>query len=46
VDVVATALAGGLGVGDLVDLDMGYAPPLSPLWDPLQVAARALLAKL
>jgi NADPH-dependent 2,4-dienoyl-CoA reductase/sulfur reductase-like enzyme len=46
VDVVAAALAGKLTVEDLVYLDLGYAPPFSPLWDPVQVAARDLLAKL
>ncbi len=46
VDVVAAALAGRLTVEDLVGLDVGYAPPFSPLWDPVQVAARDLLAKL
>ena len=39
IDVVATALAAGLSVQDLVDLDLGYAPPYGPLWDPVQVAA-------
>jgi NADPH-dependent 2,4-dienoyl-CoA reductase/sulfur reductase-like enzyme len=46
VDVVAAALAGRLTVEDLVGLDLGYAPPFSPLWDPVQVAARDLLPKL
>jgi NADPH-dependent 2,4-dienoyl-CoA reductase/sulfur reductase-like enzyme len=46
VDVVAAALAGKLTVEDLVGLDLGYAPPFSPLWDPVQVAARDLLLKL
>lgn len=46
VDVAAAALAGGFGVEDLIGLDMGYAPPVSPLWDPLQVAARNLATKL
>ena len=32
-----------LTVGDLVGLDLGYAPPFSPVWDPVQVAARRLL---
>ena len=27
-------------VQDMVDLDLSYAPPLSPLWDPVLVAAR------
>jgi NADPH-dependent 2,4-dienoyl-CoA reductase/sulfur reductase-like enzyme len=42
VDVAAAAIAGGLSVEDLIGLDLGYAPPLSPLWDPLQLAARSL----
>jgi NADPH-dependent 2,4-dienoyl-CoA reductase/sulfur reductase-like enzyme len=42
VDVIAAGLAGGLTVEDLVGLDLGYAPPYSPLWDPVQVAARDL----
>lgn len=46
VDVVAAALAGALTVDDLVGLDLSYAPPFSPVWDPLQTAARALLSKL
>lgn len=46
VDVVAAAMAGGLTVEDLVGLDLAYAPPFSPLWDPLQVAARSLRAAL
>jgi NADPH-dependent 2,4-dienoyl-CoA reductase/sulfur reductase-like enzyme len=46
VDVVAAAIAGELTVLDLVGLDLAYAPPFSPVWDPLQVAARVLLSKL
>lgn len=46
VDVVAAAITGGLTVEDLVGLDLSYAPPLSPVWDPLQAAARTLLSKL
>lgn len=42
IDVIATALQAGLRVGDLVNLDLGYAPPFSPVWDPIQTAARAL----
>jgi pyruvate/2-oxoglutarate dehydrogenase complex dihydrolipoamide dehydrogenase (E3) component len=43
VDVVATAITAGMTANDLVDLDLGYAPPISPLWDPVQVAAREVL---
>ena len=46
VDVVAAALVGGLTVEDLIGLDLGYAPPVSTVWDPLQAAARELLGGL
>jgi NADPH-dependent 2,4-dienoyl-CoA reductase/sulfur reductase-like enzyme len=42
IDVVATALSAGLTVQAMVDLDLAYAPPFSPVWDPVQVAARQL----
>jgi hypothetical protein len=32
-------------VEELVDLDLGYAPPFSMAWDPVQVAGRELLKK-
>jgi CoA-dependent NAD(P)H sulfur oxidoreductase len=35
-----------LTVAQLMDLDLAYAPPLSPVWDPVQNAARVLLGKL
>ena len=44
IDVCATALWAELSVADLVDLDLAYAPPFSPVWDPVQSAARALLS--
>ncbi|WP_189935870.1 FAD-dependent oxidoreductase [Streptomyces sulfonofaciens] len=40
VDVAAVALATGLSVEQMVNLDLGYAPPFSPVWDPVLVAAR------
>ena len=46
VDVLAAALTGRLTVEDLVGLDLAYAPPFSPVWDPVQTAARTLLFKL
>jgi hypothetical protein len=30
-------------VDQVVSLDLGYAPPFSPVWDPVQAAARRLL---
>lgn len=43
IDVLATALTAGLTVQQIVDLDLSYAPPFSPVWDPVQIAARKLL---
>lgn len=40
IDVVAVALACGLTAEQLVYQDLAYAPPFSPVWDPVLVAAR------
>lgn len=40
IDTVATALTAGLTVEDLLWMDLSYAPPFSPVWDPVQMAAR------
>ncbi|MGP9017916.1 FAD-dependent oxidoreductase [Streptomyces sp. BR1] len=40
VDIAAVALTAGMTVEQLVTLDLGYAPPFSPVWDPVLVAAR------
>ncbi|MDY6874671.1 MAG: FAD-dependent oxidoreductase [Chloroflexota bacterium] len=39
VDVLATALHHRLTVTDLQRLDLSYAPPFAPVWDPILVAA-------
>lgn len=44
IDVLATALTAGMTVQQIVDLDLSYAPPFSPVWDPVQIAARKLLS--
>lgn len=46
IDVAATVLTAEMTVHDMVDLDLSYAPPFSPTWDPVQVAARRLAALL
>jgi NADPH-dependent 2,4-dienoyl-CoA reductase/sulfur reductase-like enzyme len=46
VDVVAVALTAGFTVEDLLGADLGYAPPYSSVWDPVQVAARDVMANL
>jgi len=43
IDTLATALTARMTVRDLAFLDLSYAPPFSPVWDPLQIAARGLL---
>ena len=40
IDVVATALTAAMTVTEVIDLDLSYAPPFSPVWDPVLVAAR------
>lgn len=42
IDTVATALWNGMRAEELINLDLSYAPPFSPVWDPVQVAARQL----
>lgn len=41
IDALAAALAGGLTVDDLADLDLAYAPPYNSANDPLNMAAYA-----
>ncbi len=43
VNVVATALAAAMTVDDFLDLDLAYAPPYAPVWDPLLVAGQQLV---
>ncbi|MFF2848375.1 FAD-dependent oxidoreductase [Streptomyces sp. NPDC058001] len=40
VDIAAVALTAGFTVAQMTALDLGYAPPFSPVWDPILVAAR------
>ena len=40
IDVVATALTAGMTVDEVIGLDLSYAPPFSPVWDPILIAAR------
>jgi NADPH-dependent 2,4-dienoyl-CoA reductase/sulfur reductase-like enzyme len=43
IDTIAAAITGNMTVQQLVDMDLSYAPPFSPVWDPVQIAARTLL---
>lgn len=40
IDVLATALWHEATVSELLNVDLSYAPPFSPLWDPVLIAAR------
>ena len=40
IDVLATALTARFTVEDLLHLDLSYAPPFAPVWDPVLMAAR------
>ncbi|MFC7791173.1 FAD-dependent oxidoreductase [Streptomyces cinereoruber] len=44
VDVAAVALTAKMTVEQMTALDLGYAPPFSPVWDPVLVAARKATA--
>lgn len=46
IDTLATALHAGFTVEEMINLDLGYAPPFSPVWDPVVIAARAVAKKL
>jgi hypothetical protein len=38
--VIATAIWNRMPVDEVASLDLSYAPPFSPVWDPVLVAAR------
>jgi NADPH-dependent 2,4-dienoyl-CoA reductase/sulfur reductase-like enzyme len=40
IDVLAAAIWSGMTAAEFSQLDLGYAPPFSPLWDPTLIAAR------
>ncbi|MEH1012906.1 FAD-dependent oxidoreductase [Micromonospora sp. CPCC 206060] len=40
IDPLAVALWNGMTVDDMTALDLGYAPPYAPVWDPVLIAAR------
>ncbi|HEY2383342.1 MAG TPA: FAD-dependent oxidoreductase [Terriglobia bacterium] len=46
VDVAATAITAGLRIDELAQLDLAYSPPYGNLWDPLLIAAQAVLRNL
>jgi len=46
IDTVAAAIWKGMTVDELTLCDLAYAPPFSPVWDPVQTAARRLISML
>ncbi len=46
INVIAGLLTARATVWDLFYSDLGYAPPLAPVWDPLIIAARLLMRKI
>ena len=42
IDTLATALEADMTIAELERLDLAYAPPFSPVWDPILVAAKVL----
>lgn len=46
IDTLSTALEANMTVAELERLDLAYAPPFSPVWDPILVAAKVLRSSL
>ncbi|NOX90236.1 MAG: FAD-dependent oxidoreductase [Calditrichaeota bacterium] len=42
-DILATALQQKMNVKELAQLDLSYAPPFAPAWDPILIAANQAL---
>ena len=42
INVIAVAINQGMSASDFSKLDLAYAPPFSPVWDPLQVATNQI----
>ena len=45
IDTCAVALWNRMTVEEMTGMDLGYAPPFSPVWDPVLVAARVAATK-
>jgi NADPH-dependent 2,4-dienoyl-CoA reductase/sulfur reductase-like enzyme len=40
IDVLAATIWNNMTVDEILGLDLSYAPPFSPVWDPVLIAAR------
>jgi NADPH-dependent 2,4-dienoyl-CoA reductase/sulfur reductase-like enzyme len=46
IDTIATAITADMTVSELQSADLAYAPPFSPVWDPILTAAKVLEGEL
>jgi len=46
IDIFATAITAGMTAQQVESLDLGYAPPLAPVYDPVLIAASELQKKI
>jgi NADPH-dependent 2,4-dienoyl-CoA reductase/sulfur reductase-like enzyme len=46
IDVAAAAITAGMRIDDVAQLDLAYTPPFGSLWDPLIIAAQAVMKEL
>lgn len=46
IDVFATALWNEMRVDEIMNMDLSYAPPFAPVWDPVLIAARKAWEKI
>ena len=46
INAAAVALQAGMSLADFYECDLAYAPPFSPVWDPLLTAASILMKKI
>src|SRR5262249_12651698 len=45
IDVAATAITAGMRIDEFAQMDLAYSPPFSSLWDPVLIAAQAVMKK-
>ena len=45
IDVLATAIHAKMRIEDIQNLDLSYAPPFAPVWDPILIAANVARRK-
>ncbi len=46
IGIIAAAIQARLKVEEFQELDLAYAPPFAPVWDPVLIAAQQLLKAL